>query len=142
MSEKTTGSDIQVVSDNGSGKVSFANEVIAVIASMAAAEVKGVAGLNTGMISGIAEKLGRKSPTKGVKVEVGNEEVAVDVYLIVSYGVKIHEVSKQVQEAVKKAVENMTGLRVVEVNINIESISLPSEEGEPHKEGKKEARVK
>ena len=145
MSEKTTNGDIQVVSDNGNGKVSFANDVIAVIASLAATEVEGVAGLNTGVISGIAEKLGRKSYTKGVKVEVGEEEVAVDIYLIVDYGVKIHEVSKKVQDAVKKAIENMTGLKVVEVNIYIESINLPKEEDSSNSsndDDKKESRVK
>ena len=144
MSEKTTNGDVQVVSDNGSGKVSFANDVIAVIANLAATEVKGVVGLSAGVISGIAEKLGRKNFTNGVKVEVGDEEVAVDIYLVVDYGAKIHEVSREVQNAVKKAIEDMTGLKVVEVNVFIESISLPKEEkaGGDENEEKKEPRVK
>lgn len=134
MTDKTNNGDIQVVSENGKGKVSFANDVIAVIASLAATEVEGVAGLNTGMISGFVEKLGKKSYTKGVKVEVGTEEVAVDVYLIVNYGVKIHEVSAKVQEAVKKSIENMTGLKVVEVNVYIESVNLPKDDQDKDQE--------
>lgn len=77
-------------------------------------------------------------------MEVGTEEVAVDVYLIVNYGVKIHEVSAKVQEAVKKAIENMTGLKVIEVNVYIESVNLPKEEHDKDQEDeiKEQPRVK
>lgn len=67
MTDKTNNGDIQVVSENGKGKVSFANDVIAVIASLAATEVEGVAGLNTGMISGFVEKLGKKAIQKALR---------------------------------------------------------------------------
>jgi len=108
------------------GKVTFADEVIATIAGLAAAEVPGVASMS----SGIVEKIGKKSPTRGVKVEVGEKEAAIDLYVIVEYGVRIPEVAWNIQENVKKAVETMTGLNVVEVNIYIQGVNFPKESKE------------
>jgi uncharacterized alkaline shock family protein YloU len=80
--------------------------------------------------------LGRKNLTRGVKVEVGERQAAVDLFLIVDYGVKIPEVAWRVQENVKKAIESMTGLDVVEVNIHVQGVKISGEEKE------EEARVK
>lgn len=102
------------------GKVTFADEVIATIAGLAALEVEGVASMS----AGIVEKFGKKTPTRGVRVEVGEKESAVDLYMIVDYGVEIPEVAWNVQENVKKSIENMTGLSVVEVNIYIQGIEF------------------
>lgn len=109
------------------GKVTFADEVVAIIAGLAATEVKGVAAMSGSVAGGIAEMLGRKNLTKGVKVEVGEKEAAIDLYIIVDYGVRIPEVAWNIQENVKKAVETMTGLSVVEVNVHVQGVNFDRE---------------
>lgn len=110
------------------GRIVFATDVIATIAALAAADVKGVAGMSGGMVEGLTEMLGRKNLTKGVKVEVGTEEVAVDVSVIIQYGFKIQDVCAEIQKAIRNAVETMTGLRVVEVNVFVQAISFEATE--------------
>lgn len=109
------------------GNVKITEEVVAIIAGIAATEVNGVAGMSGGLAGGIAEMLGRKNLSKGVKVEVGEKEAAIDLYIIVEYGCRIPDVSWEIQEKVKKAVENMTGLSVVEVNIHIQGVNIDKE---------------
>ena len=106
------------------GKVTFADEVVAIIAGLAATEVRGVSAMSGSVAGGIVERLGRKNLSKGVKVEVGEKETAIDLYIIVEYGDRIHEVAWNIQESVKKAVESMTGLTVVEVNVHIQGVSF------------------
>lgn len=113
-----------------STSVRIADDVVAVIASIAATEVEGVAGMSGGLVSGMAEMLGKKQLAKGVKVQVGEKECALDLFLVVEYGVRIPEVAQRVQENVKRAVETMTGLTVVEVNIHVQGISFHAEERE------------
>ncbi len=127
------------VTGQKNGKITFANEVVAIIAALAASEVKGIAGMSGGVVEGFAERLGRKNLTKGVKVEVGNEEAAVDVYVIVEYGVKIHNVAYEIQDTVKKAIETMTGLRVVEVNVYVQGVAVEKDikEKEPKEKPEK-----
>ena len=112
---------------NKAGTISYANDVIAIIAGLAATEIPGISGMSGGISSGIAELLGRKNLTKGVKVEVGTEETAIDLNVIVDYGVQIHKVAFEVQENVKKAVETMTGLHVVEVNVYVQCVNVAQE---------------
>jgi len=109
------------------GKVTFADEVIAIIAGLAATEIPGVSAMSGGIAGGIVEKLGKKNLSKGVKVEVGEKEAAIDLFIIVDYGVRIPELSWNVQENVKKAVETMTGLNVIEVNIHIQGVNFEKE---------------
>lgn len=109
------------------GVVKIADDVVALIAELAAKEVKGVVSMSGGIADSITEILGKKNTSKGVKVEVGEKEAAVDLYVIVEYGVRIPDVSWQIQENVKKAVENMTGLHVVEVNIHIQGVHMEKE---------------
>lgn len=109
------------------GNVKIADDVVAIIAEIAAREVKGVSAMSGGIADSITEILGKKNPSKGVKVEVGEKEAAIDLYIIVEYGVRIPDVSWQIQENVKKAVETMTGLSVVEVNIHIQGVNLGKE---------------
>ncbi|MFD2116060.1 Asp23/Gls24 family envelope stress response protein [Paenibacillus yanchengensis] len=104
------------------GTIQIAPEVIAVIAGLATVEVDGVAGMSGGLAGGIAELLGRKNLSKGVKVEVGQREAAVDVSIIVEYGNKIPEVAANIQNNVKHSIEMMTGLHVVEVNVHIHDV--------------------
>ncbi|MDQ0286563.1 putative alkaline shock family protein YloU [Desulfofundulus luciae] len=109
------------------GSIRIADEVVRVIAGLAATEVPGVAGMSGGVVGGIAEMLGRKNLSKGVKVEVGEKEAAVDLFVIVEYGIRIPDVALQIQENVKKAIESMTGLSVVEVNVNIQGVAFSQE---------------
>ncbi|WP_134698841.1 Asp23/Gls24 family envelope stress response protein [Ammoniphilus sp. YIM 78166] len=109
------------------GKIEIAPEVIEVITGLAAAEVDGVAHMSGGFVGDIAERLGRKNLAKGVKVEVGKKEAAVDVYIIVKFGYKIPEVARNIQENVRHAIENMTGLKVVEVNVHIVDVEFRAE---------------
>ncbi len=119
------------------GSVKIANEVVAIIAGLAATEVEGIAGMSGGITGGITEMLGMKNLSKGVKVEVGEKECAIDIYVIVEYGSQISSVAESIQENVKNTVESMTGLEVVEVNVNVQGVNIPKE---PKKE--EEPRVK
>ena len=116
-------------SNTNNGTVTYANDVIATIAGVAATEVSGVAGMSGGISSGITEMLGKKNLTKGVKVEVGTQEAAIDLNIVVEYGSELHKVAEAVQENVKKAVETMTGLQVVEVNVNILGVNVKAGDG-------------
>ena len=117
-----------IVSKKGSiGSIRIADEVVSIIAGLAATEIEGVAGMSGGIAGGIAEMLGKKSLTKGVKVEVGEKETAVDLYMIVKYGARVPDVAIAVQENVKKAIENMTGLTVVEVNVHVQGVGFAEE---------------
>lgn len=107
------------------GELKIANEVVGIIAGLAAIEVEGVAGMSGGIAGGIAEMLGRKNLSKGVKVEVGEHEAAVDLFIIVDYGTPIPEVARNIQNNVKQAIEGMTGLDVVEVNIHVLGVHFP-----------------
>lgn len=111
--------------DEGIGSVRIADEVVSIIAGMAATEVDGIAGMSGGLVGGIAEILGKKNLAKGVKVEVGETEAAVDLYIIVKFGVRIPDVALNVQEKVKSAIESMTGLSVVEVNVHVQGVGFP-----------------
>lgn len=110
------------------GTIQIAPEVIEVIAGLAAIEVKGVAGMSGGFAGGIVELLGRKNLSKGVKVEVGQREAAVDVSIIVEYGNKIPEIASEIQRNVKRSIEMMTGLHVVEVNVHIHDVHFKTAE--------------
>jgi len=109
------------------GAIRIADEVVGIIAGMAATEVPGVAGMSGGLVGGIAEMLGKRNLSKGVKVEVGEREAAVDLFIIAEYGVRIPDVALQVQENVKTAIETMTGLDVVEVNIHVQGVGFAQE---------------
>lgn len=106
------------------GNVKISEEVVAIIAGVAAMDVPGVAGMSGGIAGGIAEILGRKNLSKGVKVEVGEKEAAIDLYIIVEYGCRIPDVSWDIQEKVKNAVETMTGLDVIEINIHVQGVNI------------------
>ena len=113
--------------NNALGTIGIADEVVSIIAGLAATEVEGVAGMSGGIAGGIAEILGRKNFSKGVKVEVGEKEAAIDLYIIVKYGVRIPDIALNVQEAVKAAIENMTGLSTVEVNVHVQGVGFPED---------------
>ena len=104
-----------------SSNITYNNEVVAIIAGLAANEVEGIAGMCN--VSGSLMSKNR-NVTKGVKVEVGSEEVAVDLYVIVEYGIPIQRAAADAQENVRKAIESMTGLHVVRVDVHVQSVSF------------------
>ena len=104
-----------------SSNITYNNEVVAIIAGLAANEVEGIAGMCS--VSGSIMSKNRNG-TKGVKVEVGTEEVAVDLYVIVEYGIPIQRAAADAQENVRKAIESMTGLHVVRVDVHVQSVSF------------------
>lgn len=112
---------------NEKGSVRIADEVVAIIAGLAATEIEGVAGMSAGIAGGIAELLRRKNLSKGVKVKIEENDTFIDLYMIGLYGTQIHVVARQVQEKVKQAVENMTGLNVGSINIHVQGIKFKEE---------------
>ncbi|MFC8920070.1 Asp23/Gls24 family envelope stress response protein [Streptomyces sp. NPDC047821] len=117
------------------GKTTIADGVVAKVAGMAAGEVQGVYALGGGLartVGAVRDRVpgGRGSVTRGVKVEVGERQSAIDLELVVEYGVPIVDVAGDVRENVIAAVERMTGLEVVEVNIAVDDVHLPEEESE------------
>ncbi|MEW5767266.1 MAG: Asp23/Gls24 family envelope stress response protein [bacterium] len=113
------------------GTATISDEVVGALAGLAASEVRGVAGMSEGVVDGIARVISRSQIGKGVKVEVGKKEAAIDLAIIVEYGPVIPKVVKDIQENVKNRVESLTGLKVVEVNVRVEGIKMPEEEKAP-----------
>ena len=104
--------------------IKIADDVIAVIAGAAASEVPGVSSMAGGFAGGISEGFsGKKNFAKGIKVEAGEKETKIDVNIIVEYGARIPDVAFEIQNRVKKAVEGMTGLKVVEVNVHVQGVN-------------------
>ncbi len=111
------------------GTITYANEVIAIISGIAAGEVEGIAGMVTA--GGLGEIISKnRNITRGVKVEVGTEEVSVDLYTIVEYGQPIQKVATEVQENVRKSIESMTGLHVVRVDVHVQGVSFEKDKQE------------
>ncbi|HWQ57942.1 MAG TPA: Asp23/Gls24 family envelope stress response protein [Clostridia bacterium] len=111
------------MNDVQGGRITFAPDVIATIANLAAAEIDGVDGMSGNVadsISGILNS--KKNLTKGVRVEVNEDEVSVELAVIIKYGYKLHEVCANIQRSIKNAIETMTGLRVTQVNVSVQSI--------------------
>jgi uncharacterized alkaline shock family protein YloU len=108
------------------GIVKISDEVVGVIAGLATTEVKGMVGMSASLVGGITQILsGKKNLSKGVKVTVGENSAAIDLYVVVEYGVRIPDVALEVQENVKKAVESMTGLDVSAVNVHVQNVMIP-----------------
>lgn len=124
------------------GEIKINNEVIAVMAGRIATEVKGVAGMSGGVVDGLAKMLGKKSLEKGVKVEVGEEDINIDLSIIVDYGVSIPDVCSEIQINVKKKVEKMTGRNVRNVNLSVQGIHFPADQKEIEEKEKEEIEEK
>lgn len=112
------------IKDDKLGEVKIADEVVAIIAGLAATEVEGVSSMAGNITNELVSKLGMKNLSKGIKVEVQEHVVKVDVALNIRFGYAIPEVSSKVQERVKSAVENMTGLEVSSVDVRIAGVDL------------------
>lgn len=112
------------IKEDNLGEVHVADEVVAIIAGLAATEVEGVASMAGNITNELVSKLGMKNLSKGIKVDVQNNVVSVDVALHIKFGFVIPEVSAKVQERVKSAIENMTGLEVSDVNVRIAGVEM------------------
>ncbi len=119
-----------MIEEHQTGSVRISDDVVATIAGLAALETPGIAAMSGGISEGLARRLSGKNVQKGVTVEVGQVETAIDLRVIVNYGSKIQEVCRDLQDNVKDAVENMTGLKVVEVNVKVEGVAFKEEEME------------
>ena len=130
MEENNEVKEMEVVPENQgevtleNSNIKIADDVIAVIAGAAASEVPGVSAMAGGFAGGISEVFsGKKNFAKGIKVEAGEKETRIDVNIIVEYGVRIPDVAFEIQNRVKKAVESMTGLKVLDVNVNVQGVN-------------------
>ena len=126
MAEKESRSTRRVYEKDKLGEVQIADEVVAIIAGLAATEVEGVDSMAGNITNELVGKLGMKNLSKGVKVDVTEEHVSVDISLNVKYGYKIPDVCEKVQERVKTAIENRTGLMVLDVNVKIAGVNMES----------------
>lgn len=122
---------IENVETEGEG-IQISSDVISTIAGKAVSEVAGVAGMAGGFAGGISEVLsGKKNLSRGIKVDINEKEAKIDVNIIVEYGIRIPDVAFEIQNRVKKAVETMTGLKVVSVNVHVQGVSMTEEKEEP-----------
>ena len=122
VKEVVENGEISLNEDNN--EIKIADDVVAVIAGVAVSEVPGVYEMAGGFAGGITEVLsGKKNLAKGIKVEVGEKDTKIDVNIIVEYGVRIPDVAFEIQNRVKKAVESMTGLNVLEVNVHVQGVT-------------------
>lgn len=117
--------------DNSLGKVEIAPEVIEVIAGIAASEVEGVSQMRGGFASGVVERLGKKNHGKGVRVELSDEGIKVDVYCSMKFGLSIPNVAQKIQNNIREALQNMTALEPAEVNIHVVGIQFENQKIEP-----------
>lgn len=116
------------------GNIKIADEVVAIISGLAATEVEGVAGMSGGIAGGIADMLGKRNLSKGVKVEVGEKQAAIDVFIVVKFGARIPDVAWRIQENVKKAIESMTGLEAIKINVHVQGVSFQTGKAEEEEE--------
>ena len=112
----------------GMGGVKISDDVIATIASLAASEIEGVSKMTGSMAANLTEILGKKKFSKGVKVQLEEDTVEIDVFLSIVYGSIIQEVAEKVQENVKKAIESMTEFKVMTVNVHVQGVTQQEEE--------------
>ena len=117
-----------IQNDASKGEIKIADEVVAIIAALAATEVEGVASMAGNITNELIGKLGMKNLSKGVKVDVLEGVVTVSLALNMKYNYSIMDVSAKVQEKVKSAVENMTGLEVADVNVKVAGVEMESQE--------------
>lgn len=137
---KTGGSGEAVLKPDPSKEgdsVRISAEVIAVIASIVSSDIPGIADLSGGVVGGIAERLGRRDMTRGIKVDVNEDRITIDLNVIVEYGKSIVESTDKLKKEIRTNVEKTTGLTVEAININVQGINVPEEEVKKETEEKK-----
>lgn len=115
------------IKEDGLGEVQVADEVVAIIAGLAATEVEGVCSMAGNITKELVSRLGMKNLSKGVRIEIQEDAVTVYLTINIAYGYGIPEVSRNVQEKVKAAIENMTGLSVAAINVRIADVDMKTE---------------
>lgn len=125
--ERENNTNYTIYENGALGEVQIADEVVAIIAGIAATEVEGVAAMAGNIQKELVSKLGMKVLSKGVRISVEEGKVSVDLSIILDYGYSIPEVTKAVQERVKNTIETMTGLKVADVNIRIADVKIDNE---------------
>ena len=127
------------ITEANNEEIKISDDVVSVIAGKAVSEISGVAGMAGGFAGGISEVFsGKKNLAKGIKVDVEEKEVKIDVNIIVEYGVRIPDVAFEIQNRVKKAVETMTGLNVSSVNVHVQGVNIPEDKKEEKEETQEE----
>ncbi|HOJ12180.1 MAG TPA: Asp23/Gls24 family envelope stress response protein [Clostridiales bacterium] len=139
MVENLTNESVEVVEIIHGDKLKIADEVIETIAGIEASKVQYVTSMSGGFTDGLAGFLGKKNLGKGVRVEATENEVKVFLSITVEYGCKIHVVAKNVQNIVRTSIEEMTGMKVLEVNVSVAGINFPKEPKEPKIEEQEKA---
>lgn len=130
---------LEEISVEGNDTIKISNETVATYAGIAVSEVPGVYGMAGGFAAGITESLsGKKNLAKGIKVDVEEKNAKIDVSIIVEYGARIPEVAFEIQSRVKKSVESMTGLKVLEVNVHVQGVHAVSQEKDNEAEAEDE----
>lgn len=124
MAKEDNQNSFTIQNNDGFGQVQIADEVVAIIAGLATTEVDGVTSMSGNITNELVSKLGARSLSKGVKVSVAEGIVQVDVGINIAYGYNVPKTSRKVQEKVKAAIENMTGLSVASVNVSISNVSM------------------
>ena len=142
VKENETINESEITIENTEGETSniqIADDVVAIIAGKAVSDAPGVYAMAGGFAGGISEVFsGKKNLSKGIKVDVGEKEVKIDVNIIVEYGARIPDIAFEIQNRVKKAVETMTGLTVTSVNVHVQGVNIPEEKEEPKNEEEEE----
>ncbi len=117
------------VSDNtGLGSVEIAPEVIEVIAGIAASEVEGLSSMRGNFATGVVERFGKKSHSKGVKVELTDNGILIDLFVVLNFGVSIPEVAQKLQTNIRNSIKNMTALEIAEINVHVVGIQMEKED--------------
>jgi uncharacterized alkaline shock family protein YloU len=119
---------LNVSDDTGLGNVEIAPEVIEVIAGIAASEVEGIAAMRGNFATGVVEKFGKKSHTKGVKVELTENGILIDLYAVPHFGISIPKVAQQLQTNIRQTLKNMTALEIAEINVHVVGIQIDAKE--------------
>ncbi len=128
--------------DSELGETNIDNDVLGIVAGISATEVDGVAAMSSGFAGDIAEMLGRKNLSRGVSLEETEEGIIVDLNIIVEFEVKISEVAREVQKNVKESLEEMTGVNVEAINVNVLGIDIPDLSTSPEEDELKEEEEK
>jgi len=144
MSPNEGGPDETVLSEAKSPEgdsVRISPDVISIVTGIAVQEVEGITGLAGGIVDGIAQRLGRKDFSKGIKVRLEEEAVSLDLNIVVDHGVQIMEAAKKLKQKVRTTIEEVTGLKVTAINVNVIGINMPKEKAEemPPEEDKGDA---
>jgi len=115
---------LNVSNHNDLGKVEIAQEVIEVITGIAASEIDGISSMRGSFATGVVEKLGKKSHSKGVKVELTDEGIQIDLFVNLDFGVSIPTVAEKLQENIRQSIKNMTALEISEINVHVVGIQM------------------